>query len=325
MVQSLEISCSESKSKTTNTFILICSVLFLIFDFILIYSQLQFNIREMKELNLEKSFKYLHTNMNIYSFNQSKANPMLIKQVTNKNFKFLKELMEPPAGNYLHEPIANFFLNFFLIPYSHNFLSYRSTANFITSICLLISIPIFALLMIGLNDTFYRRMACVLFQIRNVLDYMDGNLARLDKKFDGTNFDFGRAFDGYGSSFPSFFLIVGSYVFILSNLNLSDSDASIIKIDFLYGNLYKIVEWLRVKLRLDCKTVYTITTKLDVIKDVYFKLILFIVYIIAAGITWNNVYDSNVKLYGDYLEIDGVRFFFTDYRIDTLVSILTLK
>jgi len=266
------------------------------------------NLNELEKLGLERSTKF--KNINIYSFNKTKSNEILIEKAMKNNFKLMKRLMEPPFGNWIHEPLGSFFLNKFLIPIAPNSLfSYKDMGNFITTLCLLTFLPIFVYLIIGLNNRNYRRLACCLFQIRNILDYMDGNLVRLSQtkeKALGGQRNFGRLFDEYGSRFPSIALLIGSYVFIFYELNVEQKDLK--KLNCFFSNMYQLIHWLKNKLGLANKNFNTTTINNVLLKEIYFKMILFIVCIILAGILWNSVYDSNTIFYGDYLHIDGVCF-----------------
>lgn len=295
----------NSEQYSRNRLIAISSILFIVIDLMLNKLVLNDNLNVLKKLGFERSLKF--RNLNIYLLNETKLDKNLIEKTVKNNFKLLKRLMEPPAGNWIHEPLGNFFLNkILMLMIPENLVSYQSLGNFITSICLFLFLPILFFLIIGLNDIFYRRLACFLFQMRNVLDYMDGNLIRLGKNTNAseTNSDFGRLFDEYGSRFPSISLLIGSYVFIFYSLIVEENEIK--DMECFFSIFYKLIRLLKKKLGLVNNDFKTTTVNRYSIKEIYSKMILFIIYIIFAGLIWNNVFDSNKKFYGEYLEIDGV-------------------
>ena len=295
----------NSEQLNRNALIVIFSALFIVIDLMLNRLVLKANLNELEKYGLERSSKFISSN--VYLLNETKSDKSLIQKAASNNFKLMKKLMEPPAGNWIHEPLGHFLLHKILIPIiPTSFVSYRNLGNFITSLCLLSFLPIFVFLIIGLNNISYRRLACCLFQMRNVLDYMDGNLIRLDENIlvYENNSDYGRLFDEYGSRFPSIALLGGSYVFIFFGLNVENNELK--NTGCFFSNMYKVIRWLRKKLGLVNNNFNLATVNGGLLKEIYFKMIMFIVYIILAGIIWNHVYDENLMFYGDYIQIDGV-------------------
>jgi len=175
------------------------------------------------------------------------------------------------------------------------------------------SIPIFMLLIRNSNKLFHRRTACILFQIRNILDFMDGKLARSERKsINEHDFDTGRVYDAFGSSFPTLFFLLGSYIFIINTQNISNCAIELNDVNKLnpyYRIIHKLVRTVKKKFGAnDTNSVL----KLEITKEVYYSLTLFTIYIITAGIAWNQVLDSNKLVYADlvFLEVSFRKIFY---------------
>ena len=79
------------------------------------------------------------------------------------------------------------------------------------------------------EDLNYRRIACVTFQLKNIIDYIDGPLARMASTSNHSNMinllgnnkriDYGHLFDSLSQTLPTIFLIIGSFRFIQMKLN----------------------------------------------------------------------------------------------------------
>ena len=263
---------------------------------------------EIKAINkrILTSFNFkFQQHSHFFSLNLTNNSQTILEQLKENNSLLIKKLLCPPVGIYLHEPIAHFFLSNFFSKNESTYISNKTKANLITTLCVLVSLPIFILLVQDSSKTKFRRLACILFQTRNVLDFMDGALARFDEKKMSLepDFDVGRIYDAFGSSCPTLFFLLGSYIFILNTLNIINGveEHEINKLDFFYRNLHRVMNWLSNKLVSTYKFQITNTTsKLDHMKEVYYNLTKFFIYIILAGIVWNKVLDSNKFIYGDY-------------------------
>ena len=298
--------------------VIVTLVIFIIVDFILSYKDFKAsNYKIVDVLRLDQSTKNLFTN--IYSFNQTNDSKIALREAVETNSHLIKRLLCPPVGIHLHEPIADFFLdNFFL---KKGFITHQAKANAITIVCVFMSFPIFFLLIRESNQVCCRRLACVLFQIRNILDFMDGKLARHGKlktsQSQHLDYDVGRIYDAFGSSFPTFFFLLGSFFFILNTLNVLHgfNEQEIRGLNIFYRSIHRSILWLKNKLFSCDKKTATITLKVELLKNVYYCLTLFLIYIILAGIVWNKVLDSNKFVYGDYQIFVAVSF---DFIMDAI-------
>lgn len=132
----------NSEQLNRNALIVIFSALFIVIDLMLNRLVLKANLNELEKYGLERSSKFISSN--VYLLNETKSDKSLIQKAASNNFKLMKELMEPPAGNWIHEPLGHFLLHKILIPIiPTSFISYRNLGNFITSLCLLSFLPIF--------------------------------------------------------------------------------------------------------------------------------------------------------------------------------------
>ena len=99
----------NSKLSIKSVLIFIFTIFFISIDLMLNRLVLSVNLHELEKLGLEKSTKF--KNVNIYFFNKTKSNEILTEKAAANNFKLMKRLMEPPFGNWIHEPLGRFFLN----------------------------------------------------------------------------------------------------------------------------------------------------------------------------------------------------------------------
>jgi len=295
----------NSKISKTSILLVIVSSFFILSDFLLSYEDLKLSNKHLTRisLSLEKALR---------SKNKTDNYQNLTNEATKNNFKLIKRLLCPPFGIYVHEPIADFFLENVFLQKSFNMISNKTKANLITITCILISFPIFLFICLDSNKHYYRKLACVLFQIRNILDFLDGKLARSDKTTaNKQSFDSGRIYDALGSSCPTVLFLLGSYLFILNNLDIFNSvhesnDTN--KLNFYYKTVHKLFKWVRNKVGLDEKNAQPIFLRLDLVKEVYCSLTIFTIYIITAGVVWNQVLDSNKHAYANYQAVSDMIF-----------------
>lgn len=281
----------SSKLSKTCIFVIIFSSFFILSDFILSYE-------DVKTTNID--ILKTSTPLKSSSINKTKNVQNLTKEAIHNNTRLIKKLLCPPLGIYIHEPIADLLLNLLLYSKSFNFISNQTKANLITITCILMSLPIFILLNKDSDKQFHRRVACILFQVRNILDFMDGKLARSDKILKNEqDFDMGRVYDAFGSSLPTLFFLLGSYIFILNTQNLSNcaiTQNEISKLNPYYRIIYNLMK--AIKNRFGVVDKYSVP-KVEILKEVYCSLTLFTIYIIATGIAWNHVLDSNKLFFAD--------------------------
>ena len=296
-------------------------LLFILSDLISNYNDLnEINNSNSKQLNLDSSNEiYDH----VFKLNLTIESKNKLKIIYKKLYYDIKNFLCPPTSIYIHEPIARFFLNNFLINKQstissdnkqqdeQNWLSYQTKANIVTIICILTSLPIIWLLVVDDQNGNYRKFACFLLQLRNILDCMDGNLSRMDKhKKENNGFDYGRFFDSIGSSLPALFFLIGSYIFILKQFDVFSLNESKLKdYNCFYYYLHLIVRWLKSKISSSYLPVYNSSnddlnlSKSEQTRNIYFYIALFTVYMIAVGSYWNKVFDYYVLYYCNYNEL----------------------
>jgi hypothetical protein len=157
----------------------------------------------------------------------------LTSQTNNVSDSILKNSISPFYDQYISQPVSEFILNdfFFINLYQKNntkidFARFKLRADLLTLTSILISIP--SVWLLASDDINYRRIACVSFQLKNILDYVDGPLARMNSYsnhsnkitiFGIQNIDYGHLFDSLSQTLPTIFLIIGSFRFIYMKLN----------------------------------------------------------------------------------------------------------
>jgi hypothetical protein len=306
MLFSIQKLILNSKISKTSILLAIISSFFILSDFLLSYEDLKSTNKHLTRisLSLEKPLR---------SKNKTENYQNLTNEAAKNNFKLIKKLLCPPFGIYVHEPIADFLLENVFLPKSANIISNKTKANLITITCICISFPIFLFICLDSNKHYYRKLACVLFQIRNILDFLDGKLARSDKN--ATNqqrFDSGRIYDALGSSCPTLLFLLGSYIFILNDLDIFNSvheSNETNKLNFYYKTIHKLFKWVRNKVGIGEKNAQPIFLRLDLVKEVYCSLTIFTIYIIIAGVVWNQVLDSNKQAYANHQAVSDMIFF----------------
>jgi hypothetical protein len=292
----------SSKLSKTCIFVIIFSSFFILSDFIISYEDVKTTNKQLVDILKSSTQK-------LFSINKTKNVHNLTNEAIQNNNRLIKKLLCPPLGIYIHEPLAEFFFNILLYSKSLNFISNQTKANLITITCILMSFPIFILLNKDPDKQFLRRLACLLFQVRNILDFIDGKLARSDKNLKNEqDFDMGRVYDALGSSLPTLFFLLGSYIFILNTQNISNcaiEQNEISKLNPFYRTINKLMK--AIKNRFGVIDKYSVP-KVAIIKEIYCSLTLFTIYIIAAGIAWNQVLDSNKLIFADYRVLKEVSF-----------------
>jgi hypothetical protein len=128
----------------------------------------------------------------------------------------IKSLLLPITG-YVQELFANCFYFLCLQPILHWFDT-KTLANLVTLSYTLISIPQIWLLSNVFGDN-GRQIACLLFQIRNILDYVDGKVIRngdhIQAEFHTTDSnEHGRLIDAAGNVISLLCFFTGSFSYI---------------------------------------------------------------------------------------------------------------
>lgn len=223
----------------------------------------------------------------------------------------IKKFHFSPFGDHIQEPIAKIILSFFFNinetgysdpnPHKNKYMSNPyEIANMITLFSIIICIP--SILFLASNNWKKRLFACVAFQIKNISDYIDGPIIRnfVISRPSGT-FNYGRLLDGLASALPDAFLLIGSFIFIFRSLGLSyfilngkkDNELNIF-----YKCWYKVSKFVFEKIKFTNKNAYSKLPKTDhdlvnynlnikLVKKVYFKMTVFLIYFVLCGIHWN--------------------------------------
>ena len=130
----------------------------------------------------------------------------------------IKKSLVPVSDTYFQTPIAQIFFNIFFSDSAQNYsISFKTIADLVSLFSVLLGIPMFILLLNG--KSLHLKLACVLFQIKSILDCIDGPIARKDlNKLDSNQaFDYGRLIDGIGSTIPTFLFLFGAYIHIFKH------------------------------------------------------------------------------------------------------------
>lgn len=154
----------------------------------------------------------------------------------NVSESILKSSLSPFYDQYISQPVSEFILNdfFFINLYTKtnatnkiDYTRFKYRADLLTLTSILISIP--SIWLLASEDLNYRRIACVTFQLKNIIDYIDGPLARMASTSNHSNMinllgnnkriDYGHLFDSLSQTLPTIFLIIGSFRFIQMKLN----------------------------------------------------------------------------------------------------------
>jgi hypothetical protein len=178
---------------------------------------------EFLEAKYYSSYK-LHHNSPTYvrqSFEQisikiTANNSLRLIDASENLMKSIKSSLVPPSSTYFQEPIADLFIRLILC-FSVQF-PYRQIGNLITWLSITTAIPIF--LFMQSDRLSYRRIACVFFQIKSILDCIDGPIIRLNPNktsLDSNGFFSGRTMDALGSTIPTVGFLLGYSIFLLRN------------------------------------------------------------------------------------------------------------
>ena len=131
----------------------------------------------------------------------------------------IKETILPATGYYLQEPLSKLSYHLFFSDMHKLFgISRKVLANIVTVFYGLGSLPfIWLLSRTEPVDANFRKIACILFQIKNCLDYLDGEIVRNNEnkiiEYKGI-IDYGQIFDGVFNFVSTFAFLVGSFLYI---------------------------------------------------------------------------------------------------------------
>lgn len=284
---------------------LICIKILLFFLFL----DLNFKSEQFHEINnlLIKNLKLeSKTESNKFNINNINNVTQILSQVSDK----IKIFNNPPFGDHLNEPCAVIILKFFFYinetghfsPKSfriRNQLQYNAykIANMITLFSIIITIPSIFLLA---SDNWKKRLfACIAFQMKNILDYIDGPIIR---NFTTPNvsmsFNLGRFLDGLASGTSFFFFFTGSCIYIFRSLDLvmlSLSRQEYNRLNIFHKFWYGISNFFFRMFSISNLNLYSklpqnnidSKDKIRLVKEVYNKITIFLVYFFLSGIQWN--------------------------------------
>lgn len=287
------------------------------FLFFFIYLDLKSNYLRYKQLNYDLTNKLklepLHRS-NYFYFRLNDNNNSSLEHVNFlfKNVSFaIKAFITPISGDYIQEPISDFILKHFLLNLLNNsFLSGQTQANLVTLVAILICIPC-TWLLADTENSRKRKLACLLFQFKNLLDYIDGPLVRAS----GAQVNkWGRVYDAIGNFVPTVFFIIGSYVFILKSLNmtqLSLKNEIYKQLNVYYRFLYNFINFLSKKFKINnSNRTLPLNGSSDSTKtqlqQVFLRLTLFVICFIMSGSMWNTFYEKYVNIFAKYDRLDEV-------------------
>ena len=128
----------------------------------------------------------------------------------------IKHFLMPISGNYIQEPISIFL---YRTIFMHINLNGYVLANIITFTYTFISIPLVWLLSkVERKYLLYRQVGCVIFQLRNVMDYLDGAVIRggKAKSYNDNRYivDNGQLVDGVANALSTVFFFFGTFLYI---------------------------------------------------------------------------------------------------------------
>lgn len=289
-----------------NLFCLFCIkilILYLFFDLNFKYKQFQ-EINEYLFKNLKLEAK---TESNIFTIKNPNNATQILSELSYKIKVFNNALL----GDHFYEPCASVILKYFFnisengfsnpIRSSNQFQTYGYIiANLITLTSILISFP--SIILLASNDWKKRLFACFAYQLKNILDYIDGPIIRNYSASNvTTSFNLGRFLDGLGSGLSFFFFFIGSCIYVFRSLDLISISISGQELNrwnifhkfwhclsnFLF-KLFKISNLnLFSKLHQNSSDSKDYIFKIKLVKEVYNKITIFIIYFILSGIQWN--------------------------------------
>ena len=280
-----------------------------------------FQLKHLMPLVLVTIFVIYDINYNYNKFKSlNKPGPLVenANSLNNDLMRQIKKSLVPVSDTYFQTPIAQILFNIFFSDSAWSYsISYKTIADFVSLLSVLLGIPMFILM---LNDkSFNLKLACVLFQIKNVLDALDGPIARkdLDKLDSNQKNNYGRLIDGIGSTIPTFLFLFGAYIHIFKHtiyfncyneaLPLTHASNRKPKLNCFYSILLKIFKLLSGETkRNDSNEIIKINNKALQINDanesdnqehvhlksLFFHLTLFTAYFVLAGIGWNRTLDK---------------------------------
>ena len=193
----------------------------------------------------------------------------------------VKHLLSPMTGNYIQEPISKFI--YYLI-FAHLNVDKYFLANLITFTCVVISLPnIWLLNKVERKYIMYRQLGCMIFQIKNILDYLDGAVVRNGKatNYSQTGFkvDNGHLIDSTANAVSTLCFFIGTFLYILRKYTKSTNLRDDIQLDEVD----------------DCnKLTNEFNRKYDRHKLLIY-LFLFITYFIIASLGWDIVFETYTK------------------------------
>ena len=269
----------------------------------------------------------------VYKFTNltTRNDPETKRFVKDTNAYVIKHILVSVSFDLIHHQIARVLLNSFLgvqFKVDHNLTSLmhdleaervpllthgKALANLMTFSGLFMCFFTIQLLANDKNPR-DRQLACLLFQIKNVLDSLDGPVARLDifsskHGIDSLGkYDFGRVIDAWGSTFSMIFFLIGSYIFILKDLGLIEINISETALNVVYAKYYRLMSFISVKFNIKNSIKYSgeysdklveegfdyakSSSQVNLLKLVYLNFTIFTSYLIISGSGWNAIFNN---------------------------------
>ena len=142
----------------------------------------------------------------------------------------VKHMLLPLTNNYAQEPISKLLYN---LIFMHINLNKHILANLITFTYTFMSIPtIWLLSRVERKHHLYRQIACLIFQIKNIMDCLDGMVIRKGKVkyYDnkGYTVDNGQIIDGVANAISTICFFIGTFFYIMVKYS-KKSNSSIIE------------------------------------------------------------------------------------------------
>lgn len=200
----------------------------------------------------------------------------------------LKNFMIPITDKYVQHPLAMILYRVVLADL-HEFLhiTRKTLADLLTLSYILFSIPtVWLLANIDSKKLVYRQIACGLFQLKNIIDSVDGQVARGGEKivYEKNKFkiDGGFIFDAAANGISAICFFIGSFIYIWRRYSSSSVD----KCDY---------EKLELAMDKSCEKSNSINNKKYTKKQIGFYIIAFIIYFIISSAGWDLVWSVYSK------------------------------
>lgn len=227
---------------------------------------------------------YLNLYNGIKAINKGKV----INITDNLVRREIKNIELPLLGYYLQEPLSNILYNY-LFKNLNIYLNVtkQTIAYLVTLFYALISIPQFFLL-INTDKPYKRKLACLLFQFKNILDYTDGALSRefINETNDHPKNNYGHLADGIANALSAILFIAGSFIYII-------------------------------------RTEYKTKRNFGLKKDLLAYKLFFLIFFLIASIGWNfslEYYTAKTVLTKVWFHVFSIHLFKSFFRVVNFIS-----